>query len=612
MKFLYKKNIMRGAVAGVLATFAAVAPTALHAVPAYPGVIDVTQPDGSRISVRLAGDEHGHRAYTADGYLLMHDADGYLVYAAADASGMPVSSGLRAADPARRGAGERAFLSALRQTEVAQAFERMEMRKAAELKRAGASATRAGGENPVYLQRGAAFPSNGSPRALVVLVEYQDKAFTMNDPKDFYTRMLNEEGFAEYGATGSARDFYVENSGGVFTPQFDVYGPVKLKYDMRHYGANNYYGDDAAPEEMVIEACDALDAEGVDFSVYDTNGDGQIDNVFIFYAGYGEADSYVADAVWPHSADILDFQLGKDYTYDGLILNRYGCTCEISYANARPDGIGTFVHEFSHVMGLPDLYATEYTNSFTPGSYSVLDVGPYNNKGRTPPHYSSFERYCLDWLTPEKLEVSGEYELEALHKSNKGYILPTAKENEFFMLENRQQECCDAFIPGHGMVVWHIDYDKKVWDANAVNNVRSHQYVDLVEADGRQSDNTRNGDTFPGKFNITEFNADTYPALVDWDKQGIGVGLSRIREEGGVIRFHAEVKDITGVEAVGESSARVEINGRMLSNLTACEAMVYDLTGNPVARVEPGGSAELPAGIYIAVAADKSFKLYVR
>lgn len=608
MKLIFTPSLRRY-IGQSLLVAAALAPASAFGVPAYPGVIQAEQPDGTLIPIILKGDERGHRAMTSDGFLLMRDAKGYLTYAQVDTEGFPMASTYRASAPEMRGSLEQNFLSTLNRKAIENAYE-----KSDNLLRAAREA----GVNQRYLCSGAAFPASESPHALVVLVEFKDNQFSMEDPHDFYSRMLNEEGFADYNATGSARDFFVENSNGVFTPHFDVYGPIKLAFPMRHYGANDTYGQDVAPEQMVIEACTQLD-DDVDFSIYDTNGDGQIDNVFVFYAGYGEADSYKSETIWPHSADMLEFGLTdengdpKHWYFDGVELNRYGMTNEIDYNYRRPDGIGTFVHEFSHVMGLPDIYATDYTSSFTPGAYCTLDMGPYNNNGRTPPHYGAFERYCLDWLDPEELTLTGDYELEAIHKSNKAYIITTEKPDEFFLLENRQQECCDAYIPGHGMLVWHVDYVESIWNKNIVNNTPSHQYVDLLEADNKRVDTNRDGDPFPGVSNITSLSDRTRPELLSWSGERVAVSLSDIREEDGKILFHAKGKtaEVEAVEEVG-ISAGLQIEGDRVYNHSGEEAIVYDLTGRKVATINAGESIKLSAGLYVVNADGESLKVQIR
>lgn len=525
-------------------------PFTARGIPAYPGLIRTHQPDGTEIAIRMTGDENSHKIFSETGEELMYDDDGWL---------RPVKDATRAA--ALTGTGERK-----------------------------------------YLISGASFPSTNSPKALVILVSFPDKWFSITNPRDYFSRMLNEEGFSDNRATGSARDFFVANSNGMFTPDFDVYGPVTMKNQMRYYGANDAYGLDMHPEEMVIEALQGLD-DRVDFSQYDNDGDGQIDNVYIYYAGYGEADSSISSTIWPHSADILDYELEEDYYFDGKLLNRYGMSNEVEYSTKKVDGIGTFVHEFSHVLGLPDLYATSYTLAFTPGEYSTLDFASYNNGGRTPANYSIFERYCLGWATPRMMTTSGTYTLAPVQDSNDGIIIPTEKANEFFILENRQQKDYDTYIPGHGMLVWHIEFDQDIWDNNIVNNQRNHQYVDIIEADNTQSESSRDGDTFPGSSFKTSFTTTTVPALRSRDKKMLSVSAIRNIAESpdGIITFDAEI-DMSGVEGIdSETSDGVISRDGHIVNLSGETAEIYDIAGIKIATLDPGESRRMAAGIYIVV-----------
>ncbi|MDE6136360.1 MAG: M6 family metalloprotease domain-containing protein, partial [Muribaculaceae bacterium] len=371
---------------------------------------------------------------------------------------------------------------------------------------------------------GTHFPSMGKQKGLVVLVEYTDTKFnTAYDPADYFARMLNEPGFSDYSATGSAVDFFRESSMGQFEPEFDVYGPITLSRNMAYYGGNDWYGNDSNPQKMVIEACQQLDAT-VDFSQYDRDGDGYIDNVFVFYAGRGEASGGSADTVWPHSWDVSAAE-SVTYTFDGVILDHYACSNE--WEGSRPDGVGTFVHEFSHVMGLPDLYATSYTSAFTPGAWSAMDYGPYNNNGCTPPLYSAYERYSLGWIEP--LPIGGPINATLYPiGTNQAGIIATGDPEEYFLVENRQQTGWDTYIPGHGMLVWHVDYDSYVWSRNVVNNTASHQYVDIEEADGIQSESTRAGDAFPGTSGKTSFTATTSPAMKTWAGKGLDFPITEI------------------------------------------------------------------------------------
>ncbi|MDO4336318.1 MAG: M6 family metalloprotease domain-containing protein [Bacteroidales bacterium] len=592
------------------------------AIPAKPGKVVYTQPDGTEIELLLVGDEHGHLAYTSDG-LLVVDNGGRLEYAGFDRLGRAVASGRQvtakaltateasALQPASRLEQWRDMVLANRDTRIS--LFNSKMRRLAEGEAGEGSGDEAEGDTPEgnpgdneNLDEGASggdegetgggdegeeqpdgrvvplnfgrcestFPVLGEQKGLVVLVEYEDIAFTYGD-YDYFNRMLNEEGFSDFGSLGSCRDWFVDNSGGLFMPDFDVYGPVVLPNKRNYYGANDFFGNDMRPHEMAIHALEILDEE-VDFSQYDRDGDGKIDNVFIFYAGRGEHDSNLANAVWPHSWDISIANPDSTYVFDDVVLDHYACTCEYPSGYKRPDGIGTFVHEFSHVMGLPDLYVTTYTGGFTPGPYSVLDQGPYNNDRLTPPNYSSYEKCALGWVDMIPIE-EGTVELPNFSDSNIAYVLPTERPDEFYFFENRQQKGNDTYLPNHGMLVWRVDYNKTKWDMNSVNNTSSHQGVDLVEADNRKTEGTREGDPYPGASGNTELTFDSKPKLCSWSNKPLAFDIKNIEEtEDGLIRFDA----IARVENPGpgdDLNVAVEVVEEAGS-----ERVVYDLMGRKV------------------------------
>lgn len=526
-----------------LSTVLAASTTAsVLAVPAKPGLMRMQQPDGTELTVRLMGDEHHHFYLSEDGYLLVNDNNTFY-YGNVDADGKQIKSNIIATAADKRTAAARNYLAQVDMTAV---YDRLSARSAEaheeafEAKQAGLARTRGAAAQQNGPQRGPGlfadtrFPAMGEQKAIVILVEYQDTKFnTSYDAHDYFSRMLNEEGFSDHGGTGSARDFFIQNSNGQFVPEFDMYGPITLSKNMAYYGGNDWSGDDQHPEEMVIEACQQLDDE-VDFSEYDRDGDGYIDNVFVFYAGRGEASGGSANTVWPHSWNVSSATY-TPYYFDGVRLDRYACSNE--WEGGRPDGVGTFVHEFSHVMGLPDLYATSYTSAFTPGSWSALDYGPYNNNGCTPPNYGAFERYALDWTEPLVIDGPLSATLNPIDTNQCG-IIKTSKDNEYFLLENRQQTGWDAYIPGHGMLIWHVDYNESVWNRNTVNNSASHQYVDIEEADGTQSEYTRAGDAFPGTSHVTSFTDDTHPSMKTWSGQRLELPITDIAESAdGIITF---------------------------------------------------------------------------
>lgn len=529
---------------GLLAVAASMA-LQVSAKPAKQGVFTLTVADGTEIRVRLAGDEFFHQYFTEDGYPIF-GRDGYFYYGDYDSSGNAVVSDLKVTNAGVRDASVSEYLS---KVDKAGLEDRIRMRAAKASRRMNAqippqSAIRAPraaqetNDGPPY-ERGYGlfpeqrFPAYGDQKAIVILVEYKDVKFSSTyDAHDYFSRMLNEDGFSDYGGTGGAAEYFRENSGDSFRPVFDVYGPITLANNRSYYGGNDWGGDDQNPGEMVKEACDALDAT-VDFSEYDRNNDGIVDNIYLFYAGRGEASGGGADTVWPHSWNMASAGY-PGLTYDGVEVYTYGCSNE--WEEGRPDGVGTFVHEFSHVMGLPDLYATSYTSAFTPRSWSALDYGPYNNDGMTPPNYGAFERYALGWMKPSEITEPLSANLKPIDENMAG-IIRTGKDTEFFLIENRQQTGWDKYIPGHGMLVWHVDYNGDIWKRNVVNNTASHQYVDIEEADGTESDYSRSGDSFPGTSGKTQFTATTRPAMKTWSGQAVDYPITNIAEAGGIISF---------------------------------------------------------------------------
>jgi len=509
------------------------------AVPAKPGLLPMTQPDGTVVNVRLLGDEFHHYYVSEDGYYLVNDNETFY-YANVNADGLTVRSDIKAAPASARSAEAKAYLSTVDMARVEKVMQNTADARLTRMAQttnipapafAPASLKAAPGPG---LFPGTHFPAQGKQKGLVILVEYKDIKMTLSNPYDYFNRMLNEEGFSSYNGTGSARDFFLESSMGQFDPEFDVYGPVTLSQNRAYYGGNGYGGDDQRPAHMVQEACDLLDGV-IDFSQYDRDGDGEVDNVFVFYAGRGEASGGPAESVWPHAWNV-EYGIGYQPEYDGVKVSRYACSNE--YESGRPDGVGTFIHEFSHVMGLPDLYATSYTSSFTPGSWSCMDYGPYNNNGCTPPLYGAFERYALGWMEPLEVSVPVNATLEPIGTNMAG-IIKTSKANEFFLLENRQKTSWDKYIPGHGMLVWHVDYNEGIWNSNKVNNTPSHQYVDIEEADGTQNEGSRAGDAFPGTSNKTSFTDTGTPNMKTWGGVALNKPITDIAENNGIITFKA-------------------------------------------------------------------------
>ena len=515
------------------------------AIPAYPKPLKVKQADGSWLTIQMRGDEHGHYVLTSDGIPLVFNARQKNYEYADWKDGKVQASGIKAAEASERTAKVKAFVESQDKSAILESFKRARLQQLQQTLSSRRNVSLKASSNP-QKEKLNNFPTIGEVHSLVILVQFADTKFSTvgSDAHQFFNNMLNEPGFTySNGANGSARDFYLNSSNGRFQPKFDVIGPVTLPEKYSYYGANKGSSVDnpVRLEEFVREACTLADPS-VDFSQYDHNQDGYIDNIYFFYAGKGEADSGDGNAIWPHSAYYSDIasQAGAAQTslkLDGVEVGNYTCSNEINgtIITPQPAGIGTFVHEFGHVLGLADHYDVNYgITTFAPGYFDTMAQASYNNNGNTPASFSAYERACLGWidLTVLKNGVDTLNVLPDLNDSNKAYVVPVGGTNdaEYFIMENRQQKGWDAFIPGHGMLLWHIDYDAKAWEKNELNITADHQRVDIVEADNKLTDNTRAGDPFPGTSNVTQCN------LTSW-AGGKVMSLDDIEEKDGIINL---------------------------------------------------------------------------
>ncbi len=498
----------------------------LYAVPATPNPITVKQADGTEITIRLRGDEFFNYKTTLDGYTLIPDDKGILTYAQSDTKGRLYSSRVKANNAEKRNLTEKVFVQGLRRN-----ISYTKQNIASRVKRVASSTT----TTPAQFS----YPLKGAPRSLVILVNFSDLNFVVPAPKTAFSNLLTQTGYSANGGTGSARDYFKDNSMGLFDPQFDVVGPYTLPQTMAYYGENDASELDKNPQQMVIDACKLAYDNGVNFAQYDTDGNGIVDNVFIYYAGYNEAEGAPANTMWPHRWNLNNMPITK---FNGVRIYDYACTSELrSKSGSNMCGVGTFCHEFGHVLGLPDYYATNDATHQTLSYWNIMDAGPYLNLGRTPPSYSAFDRFYLNWLVPTEITKPGLYTLDNLSTVNKAFIFTQYGNHnlvgsnpspvEFFTLENRQKIGWDSYLPGHGMLLSHIYYNAADWADNGPNNNALAMGYDIIEADGLADDNTLSGDPFPGTKNVK-----LYTPLLR-DKTDIDKPLTNISETNGIIQF---------------------------------------------------------------------------
>lgn len=492
---------------------AALASQSASAIPADPHPKKVRQPDGSYITVVMRGDEHAHITLADDGTPLYYNVKkGAFEYASLK-KGRLSGSGILARNAADSDASAKSYVKSIDRRAIETAvLNNWQLKNSVRPLQPAANASSAKTPQRIRIND---FPSIGKQKSLVILWEFSDEGFkSISDPKQFFTDLLNKPGFTwdGTGINGSARDFYLDSSMGQFDPNFIVYGPVKLSHPSSYYGSDTPT-QDAKIYEAIIESCKALDDQ-IDFSEYDTDGDGKVDNIYFFYAGNGQADTPNGnDLIWPHSYYLDDAGWKQNLVLDGVKISRYTCSNELRYRAdgvLQPTGIGTFVHEFGHVLGLADHYDTSYGMlTFGLGTWDTMAQGSYNNEMNTPPVFSAFERAELGWLNYDELTQNADTIsiLPNLAESNKAYRVSVDGTNgrEFYVMENRQKTGWDKYLPGEGMLLWHIDIDTLAWNNNSVNTDPAHQRIDIVEADGKATDATRAGDAFPGTAGVTQW-----------------------------------------------------------------------------------------------------------
>lgn len=481
-----------------------------RSVPAKRGVWrTVTLSNGLTIKARLCGDEHAHWWQAEDGSCFDVDSLG---------KGKAVVPQELMSKARRRMAARR------------QAARRANAKKASQR----------------IATNGNTGKFQGQRHGLIILVNFADSKFNTSkfgSTQTLYSRIANEANYGENNFKGSISDYFKAQSGGQFLLDFDVAGPVTLPYGYSYYGQNDDDGYDKRPTKMVKEACQAVDGS-VDFSKYDWDGDGEVEEVFVVYAGNGEHDTTNQPSlIWPHMDNLANY--GEELTLDGVTINTYACASELN-GDKTLSGIGTFCHEFSHCMGFPDMYDTASDgNNFGMGSWDLMDYGSYNGDGYVPAGYSGYEKMVCGWTTPIELDkpmtVNG---MERLADMGQTYIIYNkGNRNEYYILENRQQSGFDKHLPGSGLLIERVDYDKDIWEWNAVNTTNGgyypegsstpsyndHQRITIFHANNIEYDG--NNATYP-YASLDSLTDSSQPAATVWNANADGTYLMHCRVYG--------------------------------------------------------------------------------
>ena len=546
------------------------------AIKAAPFLINSTQPDGSVVQIRKIGNERFNYTVTGeDSVLVVRDSSGYWNYA--DEHGK--KTGMRVHAKSKRSAKERNFLKKRNSREILEKFREKRLKQLEEQNSSEPQILRSSSPMKANAWGGGGTKNTNTPtrpslnsvkkegdvRGLVILVQFSDVTFKRDNAKEEYHDFLNKEGYSNYYMKGSARDFFILNSSGKYRPTFDVFGPVTLKGKRDSYGAlvdpNNIA---AGAVKAVSEAMDSLVAANVDFTPYDSDNDRIVDFVYMIYAGVGSADTDVQSAIWPHS-----YNISKRLTRN-MSMYRYACSPEIDgqaylYRKSTDalNGIGTFCHEFSHVLGLQDHYDVGVNESrtkvrYTPGAWDLMDAGSYNcpqNKymstSCSPANLSAFERFSLGWLDPRRLEISDTTFILNAIQENDGLVLTSKNDNEYYFVDFRLKQDFDTGLPNQGMLIWHINYDRYSWMYNEVNT-SDPMRVDLIEADGKADGYTTKDDAFPTN-RVNKFNG-----FVTWSGDSLGLEVYDIKIVDDYVEFKtrgSRVAPVLSSSSVAKSSS---------------------------------------------------------
>ena len=433
---------------------------AANAIPAKPGLKKtITLADGTQIVATLVGDEHGHFYRGSDGkaYNL---ATGETYYQEIDAEAVKASAKARRA--------------------------KANQRRANRLK---APANKIG-EYGNY---------TGKKKGIIILVNFTDTKFTAT--RSDFDNIANTKNYVSGNYKGSMYDYFYAQSDGKFELTFDVVGPYTVSKASSYYGGNDEDGNDLYPATMVIEALKLADKD-VNYADYDWDGDGEVDQVYVVYAGKGEADGGADDTIWPHEWELsAGVQYGDGtgaQTMDGVRINTYACGGEKNGQTGATTGIGTMCHEFSHCLGYPDFYDTDYSGGQGMFEWDLMDSGSYNGDGYRPSGYTGWERWMAGWKTPIELTSTQQINnLKGLQDGGESYIIyNTGNRNEYYMLENRTLSKWDADVPNNGLLIVHVDYDKSVWQNNQPNDDPSHQRMTWVAADNKYQYTTYEGNKY--------------------------------------------------------------------------------------------------------------------
>lgn len=551
------------------------------AVSAYPYPVEFKQPDGSKITILLKGDEKVKWAETLDGYIILFNQEGTYEYAVLNSEKQLIPSGIQANNKALRTIAENNFLLNIPKF-LQYSAEQIQMMSSV--------------WNVYQSESQNAFPTTGNRSLVCILIGFTDLAFTKTQTD--FNNLFNQINYSVGGATGSVKDYYLENSYNQLNLTVTVAGPYTASNTMAYYGANDVNGD-VRPRELIAEAVN-LANPAVNYANFDNDNNGSVDGVYVIYAGYGEEAGGGANTIWAHA-----WSLASTLTLDGKTISKYSCSAELSgNSGVNISNIGVICHEFGHVLGAPDFYDTDYSTGgqFSgTGNWDMMASGSWNNGGKTPAHHNAYTKTMVyNWASYTNLSSASQITLNnAAENLNSFYRYNTATSNEYFLIENRQQVKFDAYIPGHGMIIYHVH---SLIGTSGINTTHPQKmYPVCASATTNPSSSPSDygiinsgGCPFPGSSAKTSFTDATTPWAKSWALVNTAKPITSITENN--TNKTVSFNFMGGVSCTVPTAQANSFSASALSNNSMTVGWTRG-TGNSVLVVARQGSAinESPA-----------------
>lgn len=469
-------------------------------------------------------------------------------------------------------------------------------------------------------------PHKGTITIPVVLVNFQDAKFKINKPKEAFEQLFNSDTQADLGNGnrlnyGSVAKYFRDMSNGAFTPKFKVYGPVTVDQPETYYGGKNEDDNkDEDPRQLVKDALKLVEDQVTEDDIKSFCSDGNtIDCVYIVYAGLGQNDGGDGTTVWANCSTTAGATLG------GKEVRWYTMSGELSPVKIKDstipvvNGLGVICHEFSHSLGLPDMYPTAksaYLDNQEMEYWDLMDGGEYTYNGFCPTAYTAFEKEQMEWQV-DMMTLDSDASVTMTTSTEQGgtayKIVNPQNDKEYLMLEYIQRKGWNKHLFGNGLLVYHVCLPSEtLYSSTRLNNTPGYPGMAVVPADGaclssyikaNENDygNSLKGDLFPGTGNlqgqnVTELSDTNKQPNFCWynaaktEKLNTNKAIKNIKYDNGVLTFDYVNDVASGILPVwGDKQAtdgRVySINGAYLGDdITKLPHGIYIVNGQKIVK----------------------------